>query len=80
MQYSSVVIEQMRERYRESRPSMEWHEMDVRSLRLDDSLIDVAIDKGIELLDFSVGIYMTLVRNYGCHDDLKRRRLGEIYP
>ncbi|THH09920.1 hypothetical protein EW145_g1687 [Phellinidium pouzarii] len=44
--YSSVVIEQMKERHKEARPSMEWHEMDVRQLTFEDSEFDVAIDKG----------------------------------
>ncbi|RDB23661.1 Methyltransferase-like protein 13 [Hypsizygus marmoreus] len=43
--YSSVVVEQMRKRHRE-RPEMEWHEMDVRNLQFDDDSFDVAIDKG----------------------------------
>ncbi|KAH8111040.1 S-adenosyl-L-methionine-dependent methyltransferase [Phellopilus nigrolimitatus] len=44
--YSSVVIEQMKERHQESRPSMKWHEMDVRQLSFEDSTFDVTIDKG----------------------------------
>lgn len=40
--YSSVVIEQMRARH----PEMEWLEMDVRSLKFADGAFDVAIDKG----------------------------------
>lgn len=43
--YSKTVIEQMRRRH-EVRPEMEWHEMDVRELKFDDSSFDVAIDKG----------------------------------
>lgn len=45
--YSSVVIEQMRERHKETRPTMDWHEMDVRDLKFGDSTFDVAIDKGL---------------------------------
>ncbi|KAF8449172.1 S-adenosyl-L-methionine-dependent methyltransferase [Boletus edulis BED1] len=44
--YSPVVIEQMRARHADSRPDMEWHEMDVRSLSFEDASFDVAIDKG----------------------------------
>ncbi|KAK2463612.1 hypothetical protein APHAL10511_004363 [Amanita phalloides] len=44
--YSTVVIEQMRQRHAESRPEMEWHEMDVRDLKFDNDTFDVAIDKG----------------------------------
>ncbi|KIM63345.1 hypothetical protein SCLCIDRAFT_117553 [Scleroderma citrinum Foug A] len=44
--YSSVVIERMRARHNETRPEMEWHEMDVRSLTFLDSSFDIAIDKG----------------------------------
>ncbi|KIK61663.1 hypothetical protein GYMLUDRAFT_73176 [Collybiopsis luxurians FD-317 M1] len=43
--YSSVIIDKMKERYRESRPGMEWHEMDVRQIRFDNDTFDVAIDK-----------------------------------
>nr|GAT49627.1 predicted protein [Mycena chlorophos] len=44
--YSSVVIEQMQTRHAESRPEMEWLEMDVRNLKFADASFDVAIDKG----------------------------------
>ncbi|ETW79026.1 hypothetical protein HETIRDRAFT_323921 [Heterobasidion irregulare TC 32-1] len=44
--YSDVVIEQMRSRHRSTRPGMEWHEMDIRDLKFDDASFDVAIDKG----------------------------------
>ncbi|KAL5536865.1 hypothetical protein ACEPAF_688 [Sanghuangporus sanghuang] len=44
--YSSIVIEQMREKYRVSRPTLEWHVMDVRDLQFEDYSFDVAIDKG----------------------------------
>ncbi|KAJ2933118.1 hypothetical protein H1R20_g3950, partial [Candolleomyces eurysporus] len=44
--YSEILIEQMRSRHSEARPSMEWHEMDVRDLKFDDASFDVAIDKG----------------------------------
>ena len=45
-QYSSVVVEQMKQRHGETRSSMEWHEMDIRDLKFDDNSFDVAIDKG----------------------------------
>jgi hypothetical protein len=61
--YSPVVIEQMRQRHASTCPEMECkcmdlqrghrlnmipgHEMDVRDLKLDDSMFDVAIDKGL---------------------------------
>ncbi|TFK51876.1 S-adenosyl-L-methionine-dependent methyltransferase [Heliocybe sulcata] len=44
--YSSVVIQQMRERHAAVRPEMEWYEMDVRALTFDTNSFDVAIDKG----------------------------------
>ncbi|EAU90311.1 hypothetical protein CC1G_08993 [Coprinopsis cinerea okayama7 len=44
--YSDVLIEQMRTRHSETRPKMEWHEMDVRDLKFEDGSFDVAIDKG----------------------------------
>ncbi|KAF8623206.1 hypothetical protein AX15_006444 [Amanita polypyramis BW_CC] len=44
--YSSVVIEQMRQRHGNTRPEMEWHEMDVRDLKFESGTFDVAIDKG----------------------------------
>ncbi|KAG9312858.1 S-adenosyl-L-methionine-dependent methyltransferase, partial [Chiua virens] len=44
--YSAVVIEQMRARHAELRPEMEWHEMDVRNLLFEDASFDIAIDKG----------------------------------
>ncbi|KAF7309177.1 Methyltransf-25 domain-containing protein [Mycena kentingensis (nom. inval.)] len=44
--YSSVVIEQMRSRNAEKRPDMEWIEMDVRDLKFPDASFDVAVDKG----------------------------------
>ncbi|KAJ3745386.1 S-adenosyl-L-methionine-dependent methyltransferase [Lentinula detonsa] len=44
--YSTIVIEKMKERHEELRPEMEWHEMDVRDLKFDDNSFDVAIDKG----------------------------------
>jgi len=36
----------MKERHGDSRPSMDWYEMDVRDLKFDDASFDVAIDKG----------------------------------
>ncbi|KAF9466031.1 S-adenosyl-L-methionine-dependent methyltransferase [Collybia nuda] len=44
--YSSVIVEKMRQRHEIQRPNMEWHEMDVRDLRFGDEMFDVAIDKG----------------------------------
>ncbi|KAF8825847.1 hypothetical protein HHX47_DHR6000712 [Lentinula edodes] len=44
--YSSIIVEKMKQRHRDARPQMEWHEMDVRDLKFDDSSFDVAIDKG----------------------------------
>ncbi|KAG7443556.1 S-adenosyl-L-methionine-dependent methyltransferase [Guyanagaster necrorhizus] len=44
--YSSVVIEQMRRRHRVDRPGMKWRVMDVRELEFGDDHFDVAIDKG----------------------------------
>lgn len=49
-QYSSVVIEQMKERHGQKRHDMEWLQMDVRKLAFEASSFDVAIDKG-ELLE-----------------------------
>ncbi|KAL1662745.1 S-adenosyl-L-methionine-dependent methyltransferase [Schizophyllum commune] len=43
--YSPVVIEQMRRRNNEQRPQMEWHEMDIRDLQFPDASFDIAIDK-----------------------------------
>ncbi|KAL1701949.1 S-adenosyl-L-methionine-dependent methyltransferase [Schizophyllum commune] len=43
--YSPVVIEQMRRRNSEQRPQMEWHEMDIRDLQFPDTSFDIAIDK-----------------------------------
>ncbi|KIJ61960.1 hypothetical protein HYDPIDRAFT_115096 [Hydnomerulius pinastri MD-312] len=44
--YSAIVIEQMRLRHAEIRPEMEWREMDVRLLSFSDASFDIAIDKG----------------------------------
>ncbi|KIK79713.1 hypothetical protein PAXRUDRAFT_833960 [Paxillus rubicundulus Ve08.2h10] len=44
--YSAVVIEQMRAKHAELRPEMQWYEMDVRSLLFEDASFDIAIDKG----------------------------------
>ncbi|TFK26215.1 S-adenosyl-L-methionine-dependent methyltransferase [Coprinopsis marcescibilis] len=44
--YSDILIEQMRRKHQETRPEMEWHEMDVRDLKFEDRFFDVAIDKG----------------------------------
>ncbi|KAJ2899421.1 hypothetical protein IWW38_000995 [Coemansia aciculifera] len=44
--YSDVVIDQMRRRSQQHQPKMSWEVMDVRALSLDDGSIDVAIDKG----------------------------------
>ena len=46
-QYSDVIIKQMKERHQESRPEMEWLEMDVRKLQFETSSFEVAIDKGM---------------------------------
>ncbi|KAL1725285.1 S-adenosyl-L-methionine-dependent methyltransferase [Schizophyllum commune] len=43
--YSPVVIEQMRRRNSEKRPQMQWHEMDIRDLQFPDASFDIAIDK-----------------------------------
>jgi ubiquinone/menaquinone biosynthesis C-methylase UbiE len=44
--YSGILIEQMKKRHSVLRPEMEWHEMDVRHLTFEDGAFDVAIDKG----------------------------------
>jgi len=44
--YSSVLIERMRQRHELIRPEMEWHEADVRDLPWETGSFDVAIDKG----------------------------------
>ncbi|KAI0372599.1 S-adenosyl-L-methionine-dependent methyltransferase [Pilatotrama ljubarskyi] len=44
--YSGILIEKMRHKHAESRPEMEWHEMDIRDLKFEDDSFDVAIDKG----------------------------------
>jgi len=44
--YSAVVIEQMRKRHGQARPEMEWHEMDIRNLSFQAESFDVVIDKG----------------------------------
>ncbi|KAI0718817.1 S-adenosyl-L-methionine-dependent methyltransferase [Fomitopsis betulina] len=44
--YSGVVIEKMKHKYAETRPEMEWHEMNIRDLAFDSGAFDVAIDKG----------------------------------
>lgn len=44
--YSDILIEQMRKKHGEARPEMEWLEMDVRDLKFEDGTFDVAIDKG----------------------------------
>ncbi|KAJ2745920.1 hypothetical protein GGI20_001799 [Coemansia sp. BCRC 34301] len=43
--YSDVVIGQMRQRSKHQ-PGMTWEVMDVRALNLDDSSVNIAIDKG----------------------------------
>ncbi|OBZ72113.1 Methyltransferase-like protein 13 [Grifola frondosa] len=43
--YSGVLIEKMRQKYIESHPEMEWHEMDIRELSFASDTFDVAIDK-----------------------------------
>ncbi|KAF8518977.1 S-adenosyl-L-methionine-dependent methyltransferase [Hysterangium stoloniferum] len=44
--FSTVLIDNMREKHRLKRPEMQWLEMDVRSLTFDNESFDVAIDKG----------------------------------
>ncbi|KAJ8474431.1 hypothetical protein ONZ51_g7205 [Trametes cubensis] len=44
--YSGILIEKMRHKHSQSRPEMEWHEMDIRDLKFEDDSFDVAIDKG----------------------------------
>lgn len=44
--FSDIVVEQMRQRTQHRQPQMQWKVMDVRSLALDSASIDVAIDKG----------------------------------
>ncbi|THH18050.1 hypothetical protein EW146_g2868 [Bondarzewia mesenterica] len=44
--YSNVVIEQMKRKHQTTRPEMEWLEMDIRDLKFEDASFDVAIDKG----------------------------------
>ncbi|PPQ91499.1 hypothetical protein CVT25_013756 [Psilocybe cyanescens] len=44
--YSGILIEQMKKRHGVTRPEMEWYEMDVRDLAFADGTFDVAIDKG----------------------------------
>ncbi|CCM00248.1 uncharacterized protein FIBRA_02277 [Fibroporia radiculosa] len=44
--YSGVLINNMRRLHEHTRPEMEWHEMDIRSLTFDADTFDVAIDKG----------------------------------
>ncbi|KAH9893400.1 S-adenosyl-L-methionine-dependent methyltransferase [Cubamyces lactineus] len=44
--YSGILIEKMRHKHAQSRPEMEWHEMDIRDLKFEDDSFDVAIDKG----------------------------------
>ncbi|KIJ55653.1 hypothetical protein M422DRAFT_151736 [Sphaerobolus stellatus SS14] len=44
--FSSVLIENMKTKHQEKRPEMTWLEMDVRTLKFEDDCFDVAIDKG----------------------------------
>ncbi|KZT07273.1 S-adenosyl-L-methionine-dependent methyltransferase [Laetiporus sulphureus 93-53] len=44
--YSGVLISKMHHRYASTRPEMEWHEMDIRSLTFPSASFDIAIDKG----------------------------------
>ncbi|KAI0060635.1 S-adenosyl-L-methionine-dependent methyltransferase [Artomyces pyxidatus] len=44
--YSSVVVDQMRARHQSARPEMKWYEMDIRKLEFEADSFDVAIDKG----------------------------------
>ncbi|KAF8586366.1 S-adenosyl-L-methionine-dependent methyltransferase [Ramaria rubella] len=44
--FSSVLIRNMRNKHAEGRPKMQWLEMDVRSLTFESQSFDVVIDKG----------------------------------
>ncbi|THH30107.1 hypothetical protein EUX98_g4084 [Antrodiella citrinella] len=44
--YSGILIERMQHKHSESRPEMQWFEMDVRDLKFEPGSFDVAIDKG----------------------------------
>ncbi|KAI0773299.1 S-adenosyl-L-methionine-dependent methyltransferase [Trametes elegans] len=44
--YSGILIDKMRHKHQETRPEMEWYEMDIRDLKFENDSFDVAIDKG----------------------------------
>ncbi|KZT43228.1 S-adenosyl-L-methionine-dependent methyltransferase [Sistotremastrum suecicum HHB10207 ss-3] len=44
--YSSVLIENMKHIHEEARPKMTWLEMDIRALQFEDDSFDVVLDKG----------------------------------
>lgn len=45
-QYSATLIEQMQARHAETRPDMQWLEMDIRDLKFNEGDFDVVLDKG----------------------------------
>nr|XP_019005223.1 uncharacterized protein I203_02069 [Kwoniella mangroviensis CBS 8507]OCF68684.1 hypothetical protein I203_02069 [Kwoniella mangroviensis CBS 8507] len=45
--YSKIVIDQMKERHSIARPKMEWLEMDILGLGFDDESFDMVVDKGM---------------------------------
>ncbi|GHJ90055.1 hypothetical protein NliqN6_6457 [Naganishia liquefaciens] len=44
--YSAILIAQMRARHAELRPDMQWLEMDIRDLKFNEGDFDVVLDKG----------------------------------
>ncbi|WVQ69170.1 uncharacterized protein L199_007386 [Kwoniella botswanensis] len=44
--YSKIVIDQMKDRHSVSRPKMEWLEMDILDLGFEDESFDMVVDKG----------------------------------
>jgi ubiquinone/menaquinone biosynthesis C-methylase UbiE len=48
--FSEIVIENMKQKYKETAPDMDWLVMDVMDMKeLPDASFDVAIDKGAAL-------------------------------
>jgi hypothetical protein len=45
-QYSATLITQMISRHAETRPAMQWLEMDIRDLKFEEGDFDVVLDKG----------------------------------